>query len=295
MDNKNETYYSANINWYPGHMAKTRRMLEENIKLIDAVVEILDARIPMSSRNPHFEDIVASKPRIIVLNKSDLADKSETEKWLAFYKKNNIKAVCVSCQTGKGIKQIAPEIFELVKDKTEKYVQKGVKKSVKVMIIGIPNVGKSTIINRLVGKTAAKTGDRPGVTLSKQWIRIKDGLELLDTPGILPPKLEDQEAALKLAYTGAIKDEIMETELICYSLLENLAVNYPRLLVNRYNISEIQGQKGYELLEKIGRKRGCLISGGEVDMARAANIVLDDFRSLKIGHITLDKAEEHDA
>lgn len=295
MDNKNEMYHSANINWYPGHMAKTRRMLEENIKLVDAVVEILDARIPLSSRNPHFDDIVASKPRLIILNKSDLADDTKTEKWLAFYKKNGINALCVSCQTGKGLNRIVPKIFELAKDKIDKYAQKGIKKSIKVMIIGIPNVGKSTLINRIVGKSTAKTGDRPGVTLSKQWIRIKDGLELLDTPGILPPKLEDQEVALKLAYTGAIKDEIMETELICYSLLENLANNYPELLIKRYNITEIQGLKGYELLEKIGRKRGCLISGGEVDMTRASNIVLDDFRSLKIGRITLDFAEEHNA
>jgi ribosome biogenesis GTPase A len=275
-------------------MAKTRRILEENIKLVDAVIEILDARIPLSSRNPHFDDIVASKPRLVVLNKSDLADKEKTEKWLTFYKKNNIKAVCVSCNSGKGINQITPEVFELVKDKTEKYAQKGVKKSVKVMIIGIPNVGKSTLINRLVGKALAKTGDRPGVTLSKQWIRIRDGLELLDTPGILPPKLEDQKIALKLAYTGAIKDEIMETELICYSLLETLAKNYPELIINRYNLTEVQGLKGYEILEKIGKKRGCLVSGGEIDMSRAANIVLEDFRSLKMGRITLDFAEEYD-
>jgi len=292
MDN-NETHYVSNINWYPGHMAKTRRMLEENIKLIDAVVEILDARIPLSSRNPHFDDIIKSKPRLVILNKADLADNAKTEKWLDFYKKNNIKAICVSCQSGKGINQIIPEIFELAKDKTEKYAQKGVKKSVKVMIIGIPNVGKSTLINRIVGKSAAKTGNRPGVTLSKQWIRLKDGLELLDTPGILPPKLEDRDVALKLAYTGAIKDEIMETELICYSLLENLMKNYPELLIRRYNITEIEGLKGYELLEKIGRKRGCLVSGGEVDMPRAANIVLDDFRNLKIGPVTLDFAEEY--
>lgn len=293
MDNKSEIYHASNINWYPGHMAKTRRMLEENIKLVDVVIEILDARIPQSSRNPHFSDIVASKPRLIILNKSDMADSAKTEKWLAFYRKNNIKALCVSCQTGKGVNQIAPGIFELAKDKIEKYSQKGIKKSIKVMIIGIPNVGKSTLINRLVGKAAAKTGDRPGVTLSKQWIRLKDGLELLDTPGILPPKLEDQDVALKLAYTGAIKDEIMETELICYSLLENLIINYPELLIERYKLSEIQGLKGYELLEKIGRKRGCLISGGEVDMSRAASIVLEDFRSLKIGRITLDFAEEY--
>lgn len=290
----NDNSYGANINWYPGHMAKTRRMLEENIKSVDVVIEILDARIPYSSRNPNFDDIIASKPRIFILNKSDLADSEKSRQWIDFYSKKGIKSICVSCTSGTGINKIIPEIFALAKDKLEKYAQRGVNKSVKVMIIGIPNVGKSTVINRLVGKTAAKTGDRPGVTLTKQWIRLKDGLELLDTPGILPPKLEDQNSALKLAYTGAIRDEIMETELITYSLLEKLKDRYPAMLMERYNISDISELAGYEILEKIGRKRGCLISGGEIDMSRAAALVLEDFRSLKIGRITLDFVEEYD-
>lgn len=295
MDNKTENSYGANINWYPGHMAKTRRMLEENVKLVDAVIEIVDARIPYSSRNQHFDDIVLKKPRLLVFNKSDMADSKRTEEWINFYSKKGINAISVSCHTGAGINKIAPKIFELAQDKLEKYAKKGIKKSVKVMIIGIPNVGKSTLINRLVGKAAAKTGDRPGVTLSKQWIRLKDGLELLDTPGILPPKLEDQNSALKLAYTGAIRDEIMEIELIAYSLLEKLRDNYPDMLLKRYNLSDITDFAGYEILELIGRKRGCLVSGGEIDMVRAAGIVLEDFRSLKIGRITLDFAEEYDA
>lgn len=289
---QNESSYSTNINWYPGHMAKTRRMLSENIKAVDAVVEVLDARIPYSSRNPDISDIVLSKPHIILLNKADLADSKITDKWIDYYKKQGTNAISVSCASGKGINRIAPMLFELVKDKTEKYSEKGVNKSVKIMIIGIPNVGKSTVINRLAGKAAAKAGDRPGVTRTKQWIRLKDGLELLDTPGILPPKLEDQNAALKLAYTGAIRDEIIETELIAYSLLEQLRNSYPDELLQRYKISDIKDNKGYEILEKIGKKRGCLISGGEIDEARTASIILDDFRGGKIGCITLEFAEE---
>lgn len=282
-----------NIQWYPGHMAKTRRLLEENVKVVDAVVEIIDARIPYSSRNPDFNDIVSKKPRLILLNKSDMADDKLTDKWISFYENIGVSVLSVSSLTGFGLKQITPAIFELVKDKTAKYAEKGIKKNIKIMIIGIPNVGKSTIINRLVRKAAAKTGDRPGVTTAKQWIRIKDGLELLDTPGILPPKFEDQEVALKLAYTGAIRDEIMEIEEIACSLLEFLRDNYPENLKDRYKLSDITDLKGYELLDEIGRKRGCLVSGGEIDQTRSANIVLEDFRSLKIGKITLDKTEDY--
>ena len=281
-----------NIQWYPGHMAKTRRLLEENVKIVDAVVEILDARVPYSSRNPDFDDIVSKKPRLILLNKCDMADNKRTEDWINFYESIGISVLPISCLSGFGIKQITPAIFELVKDKTNKYTEKGIKKNIKIMIMGIPNVGKSTVINRLVGKAAAKTGNRPGVTTSKQWIRIKDGLELLDTPGILPPKFEDQEVALKLAYTGAIRDEIMEIEEIVCKLLEFLHDNYPENLLDRYKLSDITNLKGYELLEKIGRKRGCLISGGEIDTTRTANIVLEDFRNLKLGKITLEKTED---
>ncbi|MBR4720367.1 MAG: ribosome biogenesis GTPase YlqF [Clostridia bacterium] len=281
-----------NIQWYPGHMAKTRRLLEENVKIVDAVVEILDARIPYSSRNPNFDDIVSKKPRLILLNKCDMADEKMTDKWVSFYKNNGVSVLPISCLSGFGIKQITPAIFELVKDKTEKYAEKGINKSIKIMIVGIPNVGKSTVINRLVGKAAAKTGDRPGVTTSKQWIRIKDGLELLDTPGILPPKFEDQKVALKLAYTGAIRDEIMEIEEIVSLLLEFLRDNYSKNLSDRYILSEIAYLTGYELLKKIGKKRGCLVSGGEIDETRTANIVLEDFRSLKLGRITLENTED---
>ena len=292
LDIETKVKYYENINWYPGHMAKTRRMLEENIRVVDAVIEIIDARIPHSSRNPDFDDITESKPRLIVLNKSDLTDRNKTEKWINFYKSRKINAVCISCSSGMGINKIAPMLSEIVKEKIDKYIQKGINKDIKVMVLGIPNVGKSSLINRLAGKAAAKAEDRPGVTKAKQWVRLKNGLELLDTPGILPPKLVDQSSALKLAYIGSIRDEIIETELIAYSLLEKLRDSYPKMLMDRYGISDISELEGYEILEMIGRKRGCLISGGEIDEKRASDIVLDDFRSARIGYITLEVPEE---
>lgn len=282
-----------NLQWYPGHMAKTRRMIEENLKNIDVVVEILDARIPFSGRNPNFDDIIAGKPRLVVMNKYDLADSSVTDKWIAWYAKKGIKVIPISCASGMGINKIAPEARELIKDKLEKAKEKGMNRSVKIMMVGIPNVGKSTLINKLSGKASAKTGDRPGVTRTKQWIRLKDGLELLDTPGILPPKFEDQRVAVNLAYTGAIRDEIMEIELLAYSLLETLRDNYKEQLCTRYKLDDISGMEGHEILEYIGRKRGCVISGGEIDTERAANILLDELRGCKIGRITLEKPEDN--
>ena len=281
-----------NLQWYPGHMAKTRRMIEENLKNIDVVVEILDARIPFSGRNPNFDDIIVGKPRLVVMNKYDLADSSVTDKWTAWYAKNGIKVIPISCSTGMGINKIAPACRELIKDKIKKAKEKGMNRGVKVMMVGIPNVGKSTLINKLAGKASAQTGDRPGVTRTKQWIRLKDGLELLDTPGILPPKFEDQKVAVNLAYTGAIRDEIMEVELLCHSLLEFLRDNYKELLCTRYKLDDISDMKGYEILEYIGKKRGCVISGGEIDTERAANILLDELRGCKIGKITLEKPED---
>jgi len=283
-----------NIQWYPGHMAKTRRMLEENISLIDIVVEIIDARIPFSGKNYDFDDIFAKKPRIVLLNKYDLADNLKTEKWIKWYNQKGIKVIPVSCIAGTGINKIPEVAKTLVHDKILRDSQRGMKRNIKLMIVGIPNVGKSSLINKLVGKAATKTGDRPGVTRTKQWVRIKDGLELLDTPGILQPKYEDQNIAMKLAYTGAIKDEIMETELIAYSLLEFLRDTYPELLKSRYKLDDISNLKGYEILDLIGRKRGCLISGGEIDEKRASDIVLDDFRAMKIGKITLESPEDYD-
>ncbi len=273
-------------------MAKTRRMIEDNLKLIDVVVEILDARIPYSGRNSSFNDILKNKPRLIIMNKYDLADKDVTDNWISYFNSQGIKVIPISCSTGFGVNKIIPSARELIAEKLEREREKGLTRSLKLMMVGIPNVGKSTLINRLVGKASTITGDRPGVTRGKQWIRIKDGVELLDTPGILPPKFEDEAVAKNLAYTGAIKDTIINTELLSYSLLEYLRDNYPAELSARYKLENIENLEGYELLEYIGKKRGFVISGGEIDTERAANMVLDELRSCKIGNITLEKVPE---
>ncbi|MBQ7794443.1 MAG: ribosome biogenesis GTPase YlqF [Clostridia bacterium] len=278
-----------NLNWYPGHMAKTRRLIEENLKYIDAVVEIIDARIPFSGRNPCFDDMIKNKPRLIIMNKFDLADPVMCDRWAAYFGKNNTQVISVSCETNSGINKITPALNDMFAERIAKDREKGVSRPIRIMIIGIPNVGKSTLINRLSKRAIAKTGDRPGVTRTKQWVRLKDGLEMLDTPGILQPKFEDQEVAKRLAFTGAIKDEILETELLCYELLEYIRDNYCDMLKARYKITDdLTEKKGYEILEIIGKRRGLVISGGEIDTERAANIVLDEFRSAKIGRITLE-------
>ena len=277
------------IQWYPGHMAKTRRMIESNLKLIDVVVEILDARIPFSGRNSNFDDILKSKPRLIVMNKFDLADKEITNEWIEYFNNQGIKVIPISCSTGFGINKIISSARETIADKIAKDKERGMTRSLKLMMVGIPNVGKSTLINRLAGKASTITGDRPGVTRGQQWIRLKDGIELLDTPGILPPKFEDENVAKNLAYTGAIKDNIINIELLSYSLLEYLRDNYPEELKNRYKLENIENLEGYELLEYIGKKRGFVISGGEIDTERAANMLMDELRSCKIGNITLER------
>lgn len=280
------------LQWYPGHMAKTRRLIEKNLKMIDVVVEILDARIPFSGRNPNFDDIIKSKPRLLVLNKSDLADEKRTKEWIKWYNNNGITVIPISCATGKGINSIADHARKLISKKIEREKEKGRNLTIKIMMVGIPNVGKSSLINRLVGKASTKTGDRPGVTRGEQWIRIRGDIELLDTPGILPPKFEDQNLAKNLAYTGAIKDEIINIELLAYSLCDYLRDNYPDELCARYKLDTVSDFQGYEILEKIGKKRGCVISGGEIDMERAANLVIDEFRACKIGNITLETPEQ---
>ena len=286
---------SQNIQWFPGHMAKTRRLISENLKSVDAVIEILDARIPYSSRNPEISKLCAGKPTIILLNKASLADPAITAQWARKYSNESTVCIETDCILGQGISKIAPAIRELCAEKLERYEQKGMHgRALKAMVVGIPNVGKSSLINKLCGKAKAKTGDRPGVTRDKQWIRLLDGLELLDTPGILPPKFEDQRVAVNLAYTGAIRDEIMEIELLCHSLLGYMRDHYKAELMARYKLDDIDGLEGYEILEKIGRKRGCVISGGEIDTERAANILIDELRGCKICPVTLEEPEDFD-
>ena len=281
------------LQWFPGHMAKTRRLLKDNIKLVDVVIELVDARLPMSSRNPEIDAIVGFRPRIVVLNKSDMADKNTNKKWIAYFNSKNIPAVEISSLSGQGIKNIDREIEKVLAEKFKKDEARGIKRhAVRMMVAGIPNVGKSSFINKISGRAAAKTGNRPGITQTKQWIRIDGKYELLDTPGILWPKFEDKEAAKRIAFTGGIKDEIMDIEELAYYLVEYLKENYPGNLRERYNLEDgFESMDSYELLELIGRKRGCIISGGRVDTLRTSNLILDDFRSAKIGNISLETPE----
>ncbi len=282
-----------NLQWFPGHMKKAQRIIEENLKLVDVVIELLDARVPMSSANPMLKEIVAGKPRLVVLNKSDLADAVMTKKWLACFRMQGLAAVAVDSVKGSGTKQLVKLAEELAKPRTEKLVSKGVKpRAARCMILGIPNVGKSSLINRLAGMVKAKAEDKPGVTRAKQWIRIGSNLELLDTPGILWPKFEDMEVGLKLAFTGAIKDETYDLEQVSSLLLETLRRNYSERLVERFKFKGELPVKGLELLEEIGRKRGCLVKGGVVDLEKAERIVMSEFRAGKLGLVTLDDVPE---
>ena len=282
------------LQWFPGHMAKTRRLITENLKLVDVVVELLDARLPMSSRNPEIDKIVGNRPRVLVLNKADMADEEQTKIWLEELSKEGFEAIAVDSRSGKGFSSLEPAITRVMKEKIERDRAKGIgKHSVKLMVVGIPNVGKSSFINRLSGRSATKTGDRPGITTAKQWIRIAGKYELLDTPGILWPKFEDPEAAKKIAFCGSIKDEIMDIEEIAFYLIEYLKENYPQALVDRYKLEDdVLEMESYDLLEQIGRKRGCVISGGNIDTFRASNLIMDDFRSTKIGRITLESPKD---
>lgn len=282
-----------NLQWFPGHMAKTRRMISDNLKLVDVVVELLDARLPLSSRNPEIDKIAASKPRILVLNKTDIADADVTEAWIKYFLGKGFSVIAVDSQSGKGFSSVAPAVDSVMRDVYERERSKGIKKhSVRLMVVGIPNVGKSSFINRLSGRSATRTGDRPGITTAKQWIRISDKYELLDTPGILWPKFEDPEVAKRIAFTGGIRDEIIDTEELACLLINYLRNNYPDNLSERFKLTEDFSElEDYELLELIGRKRGCIVSGGNIDTVRAASIVLDDFRSAKTGRISLERPE----
>ncbi len=283
------------IQWYPGHMTKTRRMMEENQKLIDIVVELLDARIPLSSRNPAIDEIFPNKPRLVVLNKSDIADPSITREWERYFAKKGVSVKSISSTSGKSLNDIFSSCREALKDKIEHDRQRGlVNRPVKMMVVGIPNVGKSSFINKLSGKKSAATGDRPGVTRGKQWIRLANSFELLDTPGILWPKFEDVSVGEKLAFTGAIKDEIMDIEEIAIRLLVLLRDKYPQSLRERYKMTDIDGLEGYELLTLLGKKRGFVVSGGEIDTERAAKILMDEFRASKLGKISLERPADFD-
>lgn len=282
---------SETIQWFPGHMAKTRRMITANLKMVDAVVEITDARIPQSSRNPDLNNLISGKPRVILLNKCDEADDKTTEKWLNYYKSQGIYAMAADCRSGKGLKNFVPMIKEVLKDLLERRKAKGIIGApLHLMIVGIPNVGKSSFINRMAKSKKTKVEDRPGVTREKQWVKIDEEIELLDMPGVLWPKFEDKLVGEKLAFTGAVKDDILDIELLASRLLSFLCENsYKDKVISRYNIEISDEDEGYEILEKVGRKRGMLISGGEVNTERAAITVLDEFRSGKLGKITLEE------
>ena len=280
------------IQWFPGHMTKTRRKIQASLKLVDAVAEIIDARIPVSSRNPELHKIIENKPRIILMNKCDMADPSQTARWVSCYQKEGVLAIPVDCKSGRGLNQFIPKVRELLKDRIIQWEQKGmVNRTIRVMIVGIPNVGKSSFINRMAKQNRAKVEDRPGVTRGNQWFTIGKAFDLLDTPGVLWPKFDDPNVGEKLAFTGAVNDQIVDTEQLASRLLEVLRDEYSAMLAARYKLEkyDLRPLQGYELLELIGRKRGMLASGGEIDTERASIMVLDEFRSAKLGKITLEQ------
>lgn len=283
----------TSIQWFPGHMAKTRRLMQKNLTLVDAVIEITDARIPHSSRNPEMDKLVGTKPRLILLNKCDAADDNITAMWLEYYKKQGQIALATDCRSGKGVNKFLPLLKELLKEQIERWNNKGmVGRPIRIMIVGIPNVGKSSFINKIAKSKRAKVEDRPGVTRGKQWVTLDKELELLDMPGVLWPKFEDKIVGERLAFTGAVKDDIMDLEALASRLLQYFNENYPLLLQDRYSIEIAENDEGFDILTRIGKKRGFLVSGGEINTERAAITVLDEFRSGKIGRLSLEKPEK---
>ena len=292
--NENESFANARINWYPGHMAKTKRQIIEDLKLIDIIIEIVDARIPISSQNPDIKQNIKNKKKIIVLNKSDLADEIETKKWVKYFEEKNINAIITDSNTGKGINDVVNLIKRISKEDEEKNKSKGrIGKSVRVLVLGIPNVGKSSFINKISKKASAQVGNKPGVKKKKQWVRISEGIELMDTPGVLWPKFQTEEVALNLAYTGTIKDEILEKVEIAFNLLKYLLNEYLDRVIARYELNKEEIQKIlekndeeneniYEIMQLIARKRGAILSGGRIDDEKIAGIILDEFRKRKI-------------
>ena len=300
-NNQEEKLTKVGINWYPGHMAKTRKQIMEDLKLVDIVIELLDARIPLASQNPDIGEITKNKKKIVVLNKCDLADENKNKKWIEYFNQQNIPAVLTDANSGKGIEECIRKIEKVMKENMKEQADKGrIGRKIRAMIIGIPNVGKSSFINRISKKTSAGVGNKPGVTKQKQWIRVNEKIELLDTPGVLGPKFDSEEVGLKLAFTGTIKEEILQRTEIAYYLVKFLLENYIELLCSRYklNIQEIkeklqrvdrpENENIYEVFLDIGRKRGCIISGGNIDEEKTARIILDEFKNGKIGKITLE-------
>ena len=283
----------TNINWYPGHMTKARRMMEENIKLIDLVIELVDARIPLASRNPDIDVLGKNKSRLILLNKSDLADERASGLWKEYFERQGMYVLEVNAKSGRGIKEVGGLVREACREKIERDRKRGIlNRPVRAMVVGIPNVGKSTFINSFAGKACTKTGNKPGVTKGKQWIRLNRSLELLDTPGILWPKFESQEVGLKLALIGSINDNVVSVEELAVTLIDMLQKSYAGVIEERYGVGE--RRKAFEILRDIAEKRGCILKGGELDIKRAASLVTDDFRSGRLGRITLELPCEED-
>ena len=280
------------IQWYPGHMTKTRRQIEADLKQVDAVCEIVDARIPMSSRNPDIDAICGNKPRIIVLNRMDLADPEATKKWTAYFKSKGMAVIATDCKSRRGIADFTPAARQACAEKLQRDAARGMNRPLRVMVVGIPNVGKSTLINQISGRKGAKAENRPGVTRGKQWVTVDSGLQLLDTPGILWPKFEDPNVGMMLAYTGAVKEGVIDIEELSCRLMELLHKYYPSTLIDRYKVDAPQGTPGWELVELAGRKRGYLISGGEVNTERMSKVLLDEFRGGKLGKFTLEMPED---
>ena len=301
--NKNESFAKVRINWYPGHMAKTKREISEDLKLRDVVVELLDSRIPLSSQNPDIAELTKGKKKIIVLNKTDLADNMQNEAWKKYFNSNGQICILTDSNLGKGINEVTKAIEEIMKEDLKKYAEKGrTGRKIKAMILGIPNVGKSSFINRIVKTNRLEVGNKPGVTRKKQWISINDKINLLDTPGVLWPRFENEKTALNLAFTGTIKDDVLEQTEIAYQLLKFLLENYRQNVTERYKITldfieqtlsqdQPENFNIYEIMQEIGKKRGAIISGGEIDDEKTAKIILDDFRSGRLGKITIEKAK----
>ena len=287
-----ETDAKLNIQWYPGHMTKTRRQIEADLKLVDAVCEIVDARIPMSSRNPDIDAICGGKPRILVLNRMDLADPEATKKWAAFFRDKGMSVIATDCKSRRGISDFTPAARRACAEKLERDAKRGMNRPLRVMVVGIPNVGKSTLINQISGRKGAKAENRPGVTRGKQWVTVDAGLQLLDTPGILWPKFEDPRVGMMLAYTGAVKENVIDLEELACFLMTLLHKHYPQALLDRYQVEAPEDTPGWELLELAGQKRGYLVSGGEVNLERMARVLLDEFRGGKLGKFTLEMPED---